>query len=190
MVFFVVIVVKESGNTVHLIAKIGGQESTNNTQQQAQQQTQQQQSSQQSPQQPQQGSSFTSQSQQAQQPNVNPFGNLLRGIGLGAPQATTMTFTNMNDLSQGLGGILGSLGIRLPPAQTQPQTSTQPRVPTSQPHNNPFQTPPANTYRPNQQANQPTTSFTTNLPQTSTQQTSTQPPTTQNIQPPAWNVSN
>ncbi len=74
----------------------------------------------------------------------------------------------MNDLSQGLGGLLGGLGIRIPPP---PQNNSQnlnniPRGSTSQGpvHNNPYQTPPANTYRPNQQVNQPTSSFTTNPP--------------------------
>ena len=142
---------------------------------------------------PQQGSSTSTQNQP--QPNVNPFGNLLRGMGLGGSQGATMTFSNVNDLSQGLGGILGSLGIRLPssPGNVQPP-QIQPRVPTLQVQtpNNPFLTPPANTYRPNQQVNQPTSSFTMNPPQPTTQDqpNSTQLQTSGIVQPQVWNISN
>ena len=105
---------------------------------------------------------------------------------MGNPQATTMTFTNMSDLNQGLGGILGSLGIRLPPNPNQPQQNnqqgTQPRPNIPQTHNNPFQTPPTNTQRTNQQNNQPTSSF--NLPNVPPQQ---QQPSSQQ---PAFTVSN
>jgi hypothetical protein len=101
-------------------------------------------------------------------------------MGLGNPQATTMTFSNMGDLNQGLGGILGSLGIRLPPQPPQQsnQQGTQQRTQTNT-HNNPFQTPPSN--RPSQQQTQPTSSFTSNIPQQPTQQTQPNQP---------FNVSN
>jgi len=97
-------------------------------------------------------------------------------LGLGQPQATTISFGNIGDLNQGLGGILGSLGIRIPPvggngqtSQQQPPRSATTNIPPTQ--SNPFQTPPSNTYRPNQQNNQPTSSFNVNIPpQQTTQQ--------------------
>lgn len=135
----------------------------------------------------QQSSSTSQQSQQPQQSSTNstsqqqpfnPFANLLGGLGLGQigqPQATTITFGNMNDLNQGLGGILGSLGIRIPPVNSNvpPQQQSRPAT-THSTHNNPFQTPPSNTNRPNQQNNQPTSVFnpTQQQPQT-TNSTST-----------------
>lgn len=128
----------------------------------------------------------------SQQP-FNPFANLFGGLGIGQPQATTITFGNMNELNQGLGGILGSLGIRIPPVggNVTQQPQQQPRPNTTQPtHNNPFQTPPSNTNRPNQQNNQPTSVFnaTQQQPQTTQQSTtSTQP---QQSQPVPWSVSN
>lgn len=73
--------------------------------------------------------------------------SMMGGV-VGGPHTATMTFTNMNDLSQNLGGILGSLGIRLPPttangANMQQSGTNQPRVnPTTSP--NLFQTPPTN----------------------------------------------
>lgn len=103
----------------------------------------------------------------------------------------------MNDLNQGLGGILGSLGIRIPPVSgnVPQQSQQQPRPATTnttqQPHNNPFQTPPSNTNRPNQQNNQPTSVFNPTNP---TQQQTTQQPTITTTQPQTqpvpWNVSN
>lgn len=141
---------------------------------------------------------------QQQQPNTNPtssqqpfnpFANLLGGLGLGQigqPQATTITFGNMNELNQGLGGILGSLGIRIPPVSgnvaQQPQQQQPRPATTQQTHNNPFQTPPSNTNRPNQQNNQPTSVFNPiqQQPQNTQQSTTIQP---QNQTLP-WSVSN
>jgi hypothetical protein len=182
-VFFIVLV-KESGNTVHLIAKMGATQqeatTTNTNTQQQQPQTQQQPQSQPQQQQPQQ--------------QFNPFANLFGGLGMGQPQATTITFGNMNDLNQGLGGILGSLGIRIPPVggnvqqssqQQQQQQPPRPTINTQVPpvnNSNPFQTPPTNTQRTNQQNNQPTSSF--NLPNVPPQQ---QQPSSQQ---PTFTVSN
>ncbi len=169
VLILLIVLVKESGNTVHLIAKMS-QESTTNTNTQPTTQAQQQQGQQPSQQQNQQQNNPFLPQNQSTQPNMNPFGNILRGMGLGGPQGATMTFTNVNnvnDLNQSLGGILGSLGIRLPPQQGNVQApQTQPRTQTTQSttHSNPFQTPPANTNRQNQQGNQPTSAFTSNLP--------------------------
>jgi len=151
--------------------------------------TQQQSSTSQQPQQ-QQPQQRPGSNQTSQQP-FNPFANLLGGLGIGQPQATTITFGNMNDLNQGLGGILGSLGIRIPPVgvNVAQQPQQQPRPAATQPtHNNPFQTPPSNTNRPNQQNNQPTSVFNPTQQQTTQQSTTNTQP--QQSQPVPWSVSN
>lgn len=139
--------------TVHLIAKMGGQQSSTSGNTTSQPNTQNQQQT---------GDSATTgntqgNTTQGTQPQqfANPFGGLMSMMGgaIGGPHTATMTFTNMNDLNQNLGGILGSLGIRLPPTgangvNTQQGGSNQPGLnPTANTHNplnNPFQTPPTN----------------------------------------------
>lgn len=112
--------------------------------------------------------------------------SMIGGIGglggiIGGPQSTTMTFSNVADLNQELGGLLGSLGIRIPGGQSSNLNRGSQNLQTnnsnnnqhththnnhnhnhSHINNNPFQTPPTN--RPqSQQTTQPTSSFLSNL---------------------------
>ena len=171
---FVYCVVKESGMTVHLIARIGGQETTSQPINNSQNDSTQQNTTQQQTTSNNQGSQQTQPPTNEQNMN-NPFGNLFRGMGLGGnmPQTTAVTFSNMGDLNSSLGGILGSLGIRLP---QQPTTQPQQRPAQQQNVNsNPYQTPPTNTQRQTQQPQQATSSFNINQPQQQQATSSNQP---------------
>lgn len=122
---------------------------------------------------------------------------------VGGPQGATMTFTNVGDMNQGLGGLgslgglLGSLGIRIPTGQQSgPTVHSHNNHDNTHQHNNPFQTPPTNRPQPQQQTNQPTSTFNPNPNTTTTTTTNSVPPPPQNSQstnltnPTVFNVSN
>lgn len=179
---WLMLLVKESGLTVHLIARIGAQDSNAQSSNNAQNNNNAQNSNtaQSNPQQNQSQPRPNNLPNQSSfpQPNLsNPF-DLLRGMGLGVsmPQPTGVTINT--DLGSSIGSLLGSFGIRIPPQVPQQR-------PSENPHNNPFQTPPTNTQRQHQQPQQPTSTF--NLTQSQNLQ---QVPSNQPQQNTQFQVSN
>ena len=138
IIFHQISSVKESGMTVHLIAKAQQQaENLTNTNAQINNQNNQQQNI--------QTTSNNQQNNQSQQ-NVpsNPFANLMGMFGsMGGPQSATINVTNLNGLESSLNGILGGLGIRI---NSQPNQGNL-NQPSNQQNQNVFQTPPNNNAR-------------------------------------------
>lgn len=199
------ILVKESGMTVHLIAKTQTQEnnnttsSTTNTQQQGHQPNRAQTTGTNHQTHTHTNTNPPNNQQSTSNVNSNPFMNILGALGGGSTQMLSMNNNDLNAVQNSLGNILGGFGINIGVGGPNGVRTTFPPIPGLNPpqqQTNVFQTPPNNNSRRQEnQPQQPTSTFSFNIPPIIPPQNipQTQPtlqqPSNQPLQPGSFSVS-